>query len=177
MTTTKNATIVKFHTGRGGRFNNPGHVTFVGCERIDEGHVFDSLFLNEDETEYVGDSGNEVELSVEDAETGVGTINIDNGYNTTTATYISDCDHSLLAAIAEADPYNVKELLIEANYFEDDSVIDILTAFNLLDKTLSDDYAENTLLFAGIEEITEAEFDLDEAERQEIVNGKFYKID
>lgn len=175
MTTTNNSTIVKFHTGRGGRFNNPGHVTFVGCERIDEGHVFESLFLNEDETEYVGDSGNEVELTVEEAGTGIGTINIDNDYNTTTALYITECDHTLLAAIAKADPYNVKELIIESNYFEDDSVIDILTAFDLLEKTLNDDFSEDTLLFAGIEEITEAEFDLNEAEYQEIVNGKFYK--
>lgn len=33
---TENKTIVFFHTGRGGRFNNSGHVTFCGTKNIEE---------------------------------------------------------------------------------------------------------------------------------------------
>ena len=33
---TENKTIVHFHTGRGGRFNNAGHVTFAGVRDLSE---------------------------------------------------------------------------------------------------------------------------------------------
>lgn len=35
-------TIVAFHIGRGGYFNNPGHLSFIGEEKI--GHFTDDLF-------------------------------------------------------------------------------------------------------------------------------------
>lgn len=177
-TTTNNstATIVKFHIGRGGRYYNPGHLTFVGCEGINEGQAFDELFLSEDETQYLDSQGEEVGLTVEEAETGIGKINQDNEYDTTATMYITDCDHLQLAAIAEARPWNLKELLIEAGYFEDDSVIEILMAFDKLKYALEEDYNHDTLDFVGIEEITEEEYDQYEAEYQEEIDGKFYKI-
>lgn len=36
MTTSKNNTIVFFHTGRGGHFHNAGHVSFCGTKNISE---------------------------------------------------------------------------------------------------------------------------------------------
>lgn len=169
------STIVKFHRGRGGRFYNGGHVTFVGCERIDEGSAFDELFLSEDETQWLDSQGKEVGLSVEESETGIGTIDQDGEYDTTTTMHITDCDHSSLAAIAEGRPWNLKDLLVEANYFEDESVIDVLDAFNMLKKAIEEDYRDDTLQSCGIEEITEEEYELYENEYQEEVNGKFYK--
>lgn len=44
MTTTKNATIVAFHIGRGGRFHNQGHLSYIGERRI--GDFTSDLFLN-----------------------------------------------------------------------------------------------------------------------------------
>jgi hypothetical protein len=109
-----NKTIVKFHIGRGGRFNNEGFRRYKGAERIDQGYEFDSLFLNEDETEYLNESGNSVELTVEEAESGIGTINQDNGYNTTYSLNITDCGDEELNAIVDADPWNRDQLLSEA---------------------------------------------------------------
>lgn len=39
-----NSTIVAFHIGRGGRFNNPGHLSFCGENKI--GHYINGLFLS-----------------------------------------------------------------------------------------------------------------------------------
>ena len=44
MKTLENKTIVAFHVGRGGRFNNPGHKNFVGEKKI--GDFVENLFLN-----------------------------------------------------------------------------------------------------------------------------------
>lgn len=179
MKTTNNNSdkvIVKFHVGRGGRHFNAGYLTFVGFERIDEGSAFDKLFLSEDETHYLDASGNEVGLTVAEAETGIGTINQDNDYDTTFAVYLEDCDSRQLAAIAEENPWGLKGALEKSNFFEDNSVIDILDAFNKLPFAVSEGYSENTLEYVGIEEITEEEYDFYEAEHQESVGGKYYKL-
>lgn len=100
--------IVKFHIGRGGRFNNPGLLTFVGFSRIDEGDAYDSLFLSEDKTEYLNHNGDEVGLTVEEAEVGIGRIDQDGDYDTTYTMLLSDCDNKELDAI-KADDHWINE--------------------------------------------------------------------
>ena len=60
---TLKTTIVAFHIGRGGRFNNPGFLSFIGEEKI--GKFTDDLFCNFENTgkfkdrfgyDYTGDS-------------------------------------------------------------------------------------------------------------------------
>jgi hypothetical protein len=46
------STIVAFHIGRGGRFNNPGHITFLGENKIT--HYTDDLFLSYENAYEIG---------------------------------------------------------------------------------------------------------------------------
>lgn len=170
--------IAKFHKSRGGRFNNPGFLRFVGFERIDEGTAFESLFYDEDEGIYLDAGGNPLhdDLTEENIKSGIGIINIDHDYDTTFTMYLEDCDHIQLAAIARQDPWNLREVLESSSFFEDNSVLDVLEVFDKVAEALAENYSENTLEYVGIEEISEEEYELYEAFRQEEVNGKFYKL-
>lgn len=83
-------TIVAFHIGRGGRFNNDGHITFLGQHTIDE-FVHD-LFISDDEGFYKTESGHNTGLTKEAAESGIGRIDIDGGYDTTYTMRVGDID-------------------------------------------------------------------------------------
>ena len=135
-------TIVAFHVGRGGRFYNPRHLTylddkpisaytdglFIDYENlkevmdrlkdhpnllakleqcIDKGDVsfFGKLGLDLGEEVYIDECGNPVELTVKEAETGIGCINIDNEYNTTYTCYLEDCSEYELEAILRSDRF------------------------------------------------------------------------
>lgn len=50
-------------------------------------------------------NGNRVGLTVEEAETGIGRINIDNEYNTTYSCYLSDCEDHTLRLIADSSAF------------------------------------------------------------------------
>src|ERR1035437_6185732 len=94
--------IVCFHIGRGGRFNNEGHLTFEGVKSITQTSDYDKLFIDEDatdDTEFRDGGGNGVELTLGEANTGIGRINIDNGYDTTYTCMIKDLDESEINAI------------------------------------------------------------------------------
>lgn len=97
----QNEIIVRFHIGRGGRFHNGGHKTFVGEENLQD--VINSMsdqvtILNEDE------NGNELPknewkllyhdrelLSGEDIDELTGVIDVDGDYNADICRYIEDC--------------------------------------------------------------------------------------
>lgn len=70
--------IVAFHIGRGGRFYNSGHLSYLGEKDIND--FVENLFLNEDETMYTNGDGDEL-LEVENG--GIGSIDRDGGYDTT----------------------------------------------------------------------------------------------
>jgi hypothetical protein len=101
--------IVAFHVGRGGRFYNPGNLTFIGEQKIS--HFTSDLFLNEDETEYVDGAGNYVGLTVEEEKTGIGRINIDNEYDTTYTRSLFDCSFKEIMAIKESKEWNAEDLI------------------------------------------------------------------
>jgi hypothetical protein len=148
-TTEKSGIIVAFHTGRGGRFYNAGHTTFIGEKKISE--FTDSLFIRfENEQEVIGKFSNEqvsnavaeaiheedfetlakfgiaksnlgnqeyfdgvgspVGLTVNEANEGVGCINIDNEYDTTCACYIEDCSDEQIEMIIAYHGYKSYEL-------------------------------------------------------------------
>jgi len=146
--------IVAFHIGRGGRFYNAGHKSFIGEEPIgkftedlytrfenqdkfsdrlgwDEGfgsikcildcltdEDFDTLetcygISQEDLGEieyYCGASGASVGLTQSDVDSGVGTINIDHGYNTTYTKFLSGCDEEELEIIREYTGWKSQDL-------------------------------------------------------------------
>lgn len=146
-------TIVAFHVGRGGRFNNQGHVTFIGEQPIGDftydlfrgfenqygvlGIIGDrtnllSLYesavadgttdskaynrlqkfgLDLGEICYYDGSGHNVGLTAEQVEWGIGTINIDNQYDTTYTCYLEDCEEVELQLIIDTNRYVSAEVL------------------------------------------------------------------
>jgi hypothetical protein len=86
--------IVAFHIGRGGRFYNSGHLSYLGEKDIND--FVENLFLNEDETMYTDGDGNEL-LEVDND--GIGRINVDGGYNTTYTCKVSDLDEQEIDVI------------------------------------------------------------------------------
>jgi hypothetical protein len=113
MTTLNNNTnesqiIVAFHIGRGGRFNNSGFRTYLGEKNIAE--FVNDLYLNEDETMYLDHNGNEV-LSMEDSLSGIGTINIDNDYDTTYTKSIDDCNEHEIELICQSNEHKTIDLV------------------------------------------------------------------
>jgi hypothetical protein len=65
----KSGIIVAFHTGRGGSFNNPGHVTYIGDERIAD-HVRDLFLCYENESKVE----DEIREAIEDREPEAGEL-------------------------------------------------------------------------------------------------------
>jgi hypothetical protein len=86
--------IVAFHIGRGGRFYNSGHLSYIGEYDIDA--FTEKLFMNEDETMYTDGDGNEL-LEVENG--GIGRIDIDGAYDTTYTCKVSDLDEKEIDVI------------------------------------------------------------------------------
>lgn len=89
-------TIIAFHIGRGGKYNNAGFVTCEGEKKI--GDYTDGLYAptNDDgeeiDGEYTDDCGCGVGLTTEEVKSGIGTICIDGEYDTTYTLQLSDID-------------------------------------------------------------------------------------
>ena len=86
--------IVAFHIGRGGRFYNSGHLSYIGENTINS--FTNDLFLNESQTMYTDTNGNEL-LPVEN--NGIGCIDIDGEYNTTYTTTVGQMTDEEVSAI------------------------------------------------------------------------------
>ena len=160
---TKQNTIVAFHIGRGGRYNNAGFLSFIGEEII--GKFTDDLFgryeleskfstrygyedthdgqkciieliqsydfveledkfgitqeMLGDYTYYDG-GGNTTDLTQSQVESGIGTINIDNDYDTTYTKYLCDCSDKEIEAIKDSEYWNKEEII---NLIEDEITI------------------------------------------------------
>lgn len=102
---------LKFHTGRGGRFNNQGYVTFVGFESITEGHTFDNLFPNDDWTIVRDPAGNELNFEIN--EDGTGYVDDDGEYDSTHVVKENELNEKQIEAlIREKDYYWDKEEIV-----------------------------------------------------------------
>jgi len=110
----------EFHVGRGGRFHNPGHLTFNGmCNGIQYTQAFNYLFEPTQEdgetfdpdlnAEWRDSCGNGVGLTNEQIQSGSGTINIDNDYDTTyTKTVEELTDNEIELVFKEAQRFDGK---------------------------------------------------------------------
>lgn len=87
--------IVAFHIGKGGRFNNSGHLSYIGELTIN--NFTDDLFLSEDESEYLDLNGEKVGLLVDN--NGIGTIDIDGQYDTTYTTTVGQMTDEEVSAV------------------------------------------------------------------------------
>lgn len=117
---------VRFHIGRGGRFHNAGHKTYVGTVDSLSDCFGDSIIISEDEngiplpdSEWqLIDSGSNVILSGRDeieAETGI--LDWDGGYDTDIVCYLSECDddeYQMILDAAERGEYVDKPVLAYA---------------------------------------------------------------
>lgn len=132
--------IVAFHTGRGGRFYNAGHVTYIGEKNFQDLQNVESVNLiirDRDEKgrfckPYLVDcSGNEVTDDEINAE--VGTLDFDGQYDTLSACYIEDCSDSQIELIAE-DRNHVKsnDLIVWLKDYNNEWDFDLIG--NLLDE-------------------------------------------
>jgi len=111
-------TIVMFHIGKGGRFNNGGHLTYKGVHELSEVESYfgKHLFIHEDDktlNEVYDSSGDEV-CTMDEYNSGIGTINFDNEYDTYYTKTIKDCTEKELALIVAENPYDLENLIKEA---------------------------------------------------------------
>lgn len=109
------ALIVSFQIGRGGKFYNPNHLTYVGEKdlpelinmRDNELFVYDKDEDGNDCDPFVMDgNGNDVCSEINDT----GTLNFDGVYDTMYAKKVEDCDSTELDVIAQSEEIKSAEL-------------------------------------------------------------------
>lgn len=104
--------IAHFHIGKGGRFNNPGHETFVALEDLSRVISKSDVTLNNqdedgnalpDEDWTLVDSGGNVILTGKDEiESPTGCLDFDRDYDTDICRRISGCDDDELCMLLKA---------------------------------------------------------------------------
>ena len=110
--------IVAFHIGRGGRFYNSGHVSFIGEKNFQDLIQMNSniLFYTDRvngkfaKPHYV-DSNGTVMVDGDNFKDQTGTLNFDYDYDTDKACYIDECTEKELEIINSSDIYKSAELL------------------------------------------------------------------
>lgn len=104
----KHKTIVCFHTGRGGRFNKPGHVKYIGemnlRDVIYQLKADNTFVQNRDEKgrfcrQYISDAAGETVINQDDWATGTGTADFDGAYDTYRCFDIEECNEKELKMI------------------------------------------------------------------------------
>ncbi len=133
--TNTNRTIAMFHVGRGGRFGNAGHLTFVGFKPIDEAYVVERLFINESEFD---EDGNTIEVGVfecsgklvmsienwhEACRTGIGRIDIDGDYESTYTEYVDSLSEREMEAMVAYGGQQVLNALMEFGYSDEEVAV------------------------------------------------------
>lgn len=120
--------IVAFQIGRGGRFNNGGHLSYICQQNIS--HFCNDLFWDQKEDcrseddylnqELEDQSGNSVDLTVREMENGVGRINFDGEYDTIYTQYLdtlSECEKRAILNTAGFRGNDVETLFKNADKF------------------------------------------------------------
>lgn len=87
--------IVAFHIGKGGRYYNSGHLSYIGEHTIN--YFTNDLFLSENESEYLDPNGEKVGLLFDN--NGIGRIDIDGEYDTTYTTTVGQMTDEEVSAI------------------------------------------------------------------------------
>ena len=114
---------VRFHIGRGGRFNNAGHKTYVGTVNDLSDCFGDSFLISEDENgktlpdsewRLVDGGGNAILSGRDEIESDTGILDWDGEYNTDIVRHLSECDddeYQLILDTAERGEYVEKAVL------------------------------------------------------------------
>ena len=126
---------VRFHIGRGGRFHNAGHKTYVGTVNGLSDCFGESFIISEDENgktlpdsewRLVDGGGNVILSGRDEIESETGILDWDGEYDTDIVRHLSECDddeYQLILDAAERGGYVAKDVLAYAC-----SVIDRLIA-------------------------------------------------
>jgi len=120
-------TILYFHTGRGGRFNNGGHCTYQGKKNIGEVlSLCDSgkrwSFIHERDNKgkfckpYYADQNGNFLIYVKEVESGVGVLDWDTIYDTDVCLKLSDCSKNDLKIILKSYEWDKEDVIKE--YFD-----------------------------------------------------------
>ena len=103
--------IVRFHIGRGGRFNNAGHKTYVGIVDSLASCFGESIIISEDENgnplpdnewQLIDRGGNVILSGRDDIESETGILDWDGVYDTDIVRYLSECDDDECQIILDA---------------------------------------------------------------------------
>lgn len=117
---------VRFHVGRGGRFNNSGHKTYVGTVNNLSDCFGDSFLISEDENgttlpdsewRLVDGGGNVILSGRDEIESDTGILDWDGEYDTDIVRHLSECDDDefqLILDTAERGAYVEKVVLAYA---------------------------------------------------------------
>ena len=121
----ENKIIVAFHVGRGGRFNNGGHKSFIGEKNFQDlidlnfEHLFVQNRVNGKFSKpYLTDLNGTIIVDSDDINNEVGFLEFDTIYDSDYCKYIEDCSDEELLVIANSNEYKSFELeqyLIETN--------------------------------------------------------------
>lgn len=122
----KTTILVRFHVGRGGRFNNAGHKTYVGTVNNLSDCFGDSFLISEDENgttlpdsewRLVDGGGNVILFGRDEIESDTGILDWDGEYDTDIVRHLSECDddeYQLILDTAERGAYVEKVVLAYA---------------------------------------------------------------
>ena len=114
---------VRFHIGRGGRFHNAGHKTYVGTVNDLSDCFGDSFIISEDENgktlpdsewRLVDGGGNVILSGRDEIESETGVLDWDGEYDTDIVRHLSECDddeYQLILDTAERGEYVEKDVL------------------------------------------------------------------
>lgn len=114
---------VRFHIGRGGRFNNAGHKTYEGTVNDLSDCFGDYIVISEDENgkplpdsewRLVDGGGNVILSGRDEIESDTGILDWDGEYNTDIVRHLSECDddeYQLILDTAERGAYVEKDVL------------------------------------------------------------------
>lgn len=115
-------TIVAFHIGRGGRFNNQGFRSFKGtCKGIFEFENNNTFTRNRDKKgrfckEYIVDCNGNIIIESKDMDLyhkGIGILEFDGPFDTTYTCYLEDCCEEEIELIVNSSQWNTHQLIIE----------------------------------------------------------------
>lgn len=99
--------IAAFHIGRGGKFNNPGFMKFLGLRDL----TSFSSFICLSEGEVFDNAGNALEISEEKYLTGIGKLDFDGDYDTIICKMVDDIDDKEMAAVFKSDDFYREDIL------------------------------------------------------------------
>jgi hypothetical protein len=113
----ENKIIVAFHVGRGGRFNNGGHVTFIGEKNLQKliqlnfDHLFEQNRVNGKFSKpYLTDLNGTIIVDSDEYNNEVGFLEFDTIYDSDYCKYIEDCSDEELRLISDSSEYKSFEL-------------------------------------------------------------------